>query len=165
MKCELNCKKHSKFKSYGRRFIEFWHEYFQSTGISVRDLPIKGFLSAIDLVKLNDLSVCSCKNLVKTLYPDPSFICNYCQKSFSTMTELNLHLAEMKISPLPPPHLHQQKKRFQCFFCTKCLVSKATLLQHMERHTKNYECVKITRGHSKPAKNRSNHQRQSSNRI
>lgn len=165
MKCQLACKKHSKFKSFGRRFIEFWHEYFQSTGISVRDLPIKCFLSAVDLVKLCDLSTCNCKNLVKTLYPDPSFVCNYCRKSFSTLTELDRHVAEMENKKSPPSN--QQRKRFQCVFCTKYLLTKVSLIRHMELHTKEYECKickkavhlfdidrhKTTRSHLKRVKN------------
>lgn len=174
MKCKLACKKHSKFKSFGRCFIEFWHEYFQSTGISVRDLPIKYFLSAVDLVKLCDLSKCDCKDLVKNLYPDPSFECNYCQKSFSTKSELKSHVAEtenkMK-SKLKSHQLKQQQKHFQCVFCAKFLGTKVSFIRHMELHTKEHECRickkamhffdlerhKSTRGHLERVKNQSNH--------
>lgn len=145
MKCELDCRKHSYFKSFGRRFVEFWHGYFQSTGIPVRDLPIKNFLSAVELVKLCDLSACNCKNLVKNLFPDPSFVCTYCQNSFSTMAELNMHIAEMnkrmEMKKKKKQSHKQQQKQFQCIFCTKCLVSKISLIRHMELHTKEYECT------------------------
>lgn len=146
MKCELACRKHPKFKTFGRHFVEFWHDYFLSTGISVRDLPIKSFLSAVDLVKLCDLSACSCKNLVKNLFPDPSFACKYCQNSFSTMTELNMHIAEMNKIHMEMKEKkkkqtqQQQQKQFQCIFCTKCLLTKVSLIRHMELHTKEFEC-------------------------
>lgn len=177
MKCKLACKKHSKFKSFGRRFIGFWHEYFQSTGTSVRDLPIKCFLSAVDLVKLCDLSACNCKNLVKILFPDPSFVCNYCQKTFPTMIEMEMHVAEMKMKIASQSN--QRRKQFQCVFCTKYLLSRATLIRHMELHTSDYECKickksvnsfdidrhKTTRAHLKRAKNQSRHQQQSLNKM
>lgn len=151
MKCELACRKHSKFKSFGRRFVEFWHDYFLSTGLSVRDLPIKKFLSAVDLVKLCDLSECSCKNLVKNLFPDPSFACTYCQNSFSTMTELNMHVAEMKQRmEQQKKQSQQQQKQFQCVFCSKKLISKNALVRHIELHTKEFECKICNRAFTMP---------------
>lgn len=133
MVCELNCKKHSKFKSFGRSFIEFWHNYFQSTGISVNNLPIKHFLSAVDLMKLCDLSACGCKDLVKNLYQNPTYVCKYCGKSFSTLTQLRMHKAKYNKK-------QQKPQTFSCVFCTKCLSTKAGLLRHLELHTKEYEC-------------------------
>lgn len=147
MKCNLACRKHPKFKSFGRRFVEFWHDYFQATGISVRDLPIKSFLSAVDLVKLCELSACNCKHLVKNLFPDPTFACKYCQNSFSTLTEFNMHVAEMKKraelqkkKESNQKQRQQQQKQFQCIFCSKYLLTKVSLIRHMELHTKEYKC-------------------------
>lgn len=136
MGCRLACKKHSRFKSFGRCFIEFWHEYFQSTGLTVRELPIKYFLSAVDIVKLCDLSACTCEDLVKTLYPEPSFVCNYCQKSFSTVAELDVHVAKTENKS----QRQQQLEQFQCAFCAKNLRTKIGLIRHLELHTREYEC-------------------------
>lgn len=145
MKCDLACKKHRRLKSFGRRFVEFWHDYFQSTGISVRDLPIKSFISSVELVKLCELSACNCKDLVKNLFPDPSFVCKYCQNSFPTLTELNMHAAEMKKKAerqkkKQQSHQQQPTKEYQCIFCSKYLLSKISLIRHMELHTREYEC-------------------------
>lgn len=147
MKCDLACRKHRRLKLFGRRFVEFWHDYFLSTGISVRDLPIKSFISSVELVKLCELSACNCKNLVKSLFPDPTFDCKKCPNSFSTLTELNMHVAETKMTETEKQkkkqshqQQQQQMKQHQCLFCSKYLVSKVSLIRHMELHTKEYEC-------------------------
>lgn len=133
MKCSLNNYKHTKFKSLGRDFVEFWNKYFQSTAIRVRELPIKYFLSAVDLVNLCELSECCCENLLEKLFPDSNrYSCNDCQKRFATKSALQLH--EMK-------HNRALKKpRFECVFCQKNLKSKFALLRHTELHTKEYKC-------------------------
>lgn len=136
----MACRKHSKFKSFGRRFIEFWHGYFQSTGRTVRDLPIKHFLSAVDIVKLCELSACTCKDLVDTLFPASAFICNYCQQSFATISELNVHSGNRELSQPQQQQHQQQRKQFQCVFCAAKLKSKNGLIRHMELHTREYEC-------------------------
>lgn len=139
MGCKLPCRKHSKFKSLDRRFVEFWHEYFQSTGIAVRDLPIKHFISAVELARLCDLSACTCKDLIKFLYPLPSLVCSYCPKSFRTLAELDMHVAKIANKS---QHQHQQPSHFQCIFCAKVLVTKIGLIRHMElMHTKEHEGV------------------------
>lgn len=146
MNCDLACQKHRRLKSFGRRFVEFWHDYFQSTGNSVRDLPIKSFISSVELVKLCELSACNCKNLVKNLFPEPTFVCKHCQNSFSTVTELNTHVAEMKKKAEKQQQkkkkqsLQQPTKQHQCIFCPKYLLSKISLIRHMELHTREYEC-------------------------
>lgn len=139
MKCELACRKHLKLKSFGREFVEFWHDYFQSTGNRVRNLPIKCFLSSVDLVRLLELSACNCKNLVKNLFPAPT--CTLCQNSFSTLAELELHVAEMK-KKKREEKLQQQllPPQYECQFCSKRLLTKLSLIRHMELHTKEYVC-------------------------
>lgn len=131
MKCILGNNMHGRFKSFGRCFIEFWHNYFQSSGVCVRDLPIKHFLSAVDLVNLCDLSTCCCKNLPQKLFPDKKkYWCSHCQKSLPTESALKVHEAKHKL----------EKPRFECVFCMKNSGTKVALLRHMELHTKEYEC-------------------------
>lgn len=121
---------HTRFKSFGRYFVEFWNEYFQSTGKCVRDLPIKHFLSAVELVNLCDLSQCCCKNLLAKLYKEKQFRCQHCEKSFSTEAALRWHRSQHEL----------EKPRFDCVFCPRNFATKVAVLRHMELHTNDYTC-------------------------
>lgn len=121
---------HRKLKSFGRCFVEFWHEYFLSTGLQVRDLPIKQFMSATDLLSLWDLSSCTCSNLIKNLYSS-TLSCEYCRKKYTSRTRLNAHIYHHKL---------RKMRRFECPFCLKNFEAKVGLLRHMELHTAEYTC-------------------------
>lgn len=127
----MNCGSvsHSKFKSLDRYFVEFWHEYFRSTGHHVRDLPIKYFLSATDLLHLCDLTSCTCSNLIEKLYP-PVNKCEVCRKKFASRVLLERHMYHHKL----------KKERFECVFCMKTFQSKLGQLRHIELHTADYRC-------------------------
>lgn len=128
MDCGNFC--HAKLKSHDRYFVEFWHEYFQSTGQNVRDLPIKYYMSAVDLLILCDLSACTCSNLIEKLYPQKKYPCRVCQKSFLSMSELESHMNQHKL----------KTQRNECLFCSNCFTTKNTLLRHMELHTAENTC-------------------------
>lgn len=131
MFCVHGLKAHSTFKEFGRDFVEFWHDYFQSTGLRVQNLPIKYFMSAADLVNLSDLSMCTCINLVEKLYPKPKlpYLCRICRKRFPTKSTWENH----KIT-------QHKKPNYACVFCNKTSITKVALLRHMELHTREYEC-------------------------
>lgn len=130
MKCMVSKTMHNQFKRFGREFVEFWHEYFQSTGKSVRNLPIKYFLSAADLVNLCDLAPCYCDDLLEKLYPEISeHCCDHCHQVFQSKSELKVHKLE-----------HIQPKKFECVFCTKFYTSKLALIRHLELHTREFHC-------------------------
>lgn len=130
MSCELGKWKHLRFKKMDRCFIQFWYEYFQSSKNGVRDLPIRFFLSAPELVDLCELSMCRCKNLVEKLFPGEKFVCKYCKESFSSLAKLENHNKQHKL----------EMNNFDCVFCTKSYPSRYTLIRHIELHTKEYEC-------------------------
>lgn len=115
-----------KFKKCGRSFVEFWHEYFQSTGFGVRDLPIKYFISSNELLHLCDISRCKCKDLIQQLYH--AYFCEICERTFATKTAFENH------------QLKYTMRLYDCVFCEKQLKSKKAILSHMELHTKEYEC-------------------------
>lgn len=122
---------HTRFKNLDPCFVKFWHAYFQSTGLAVRDIPIKYFLSAADLVELCDLSLCCCKNLPEQLWPEEKFRCFHCDKLFDSKSTLVAHMITHKPKV---PH------RFECVFCLKCSMTKSALTRHMELHTREYQC-------------------------
>lgn len=131
MCCPLSKTMHSRFKHYDPCFVKFWHNYFQSTGSAVRDLPIKYFLSAAELVDLCDLSLCCCKDLLEKLWPEEKFRCFHCDKKFNSNSMLRAHIKE---------HKSRNQNRFECVFCSKCTVTKVALTRHMELHTREYQC-------------------------
>lgn len=130
MSCMHSGNLHANLKNLDRDFVEFWYEYFQSSGSHVRDLPIKYYLSAMDLVHLCDLTSCKCRNLLGILYKSVTYRCKYCQKTFSSQRELMAHVSKYK----------SEAKRYECVFCVKHFEQKVALLRHMELHTKEYEC-------------------------
>lgn len=125
MTCPLGSKSHGKIKNYGQEFVEFWHEYFRSTGKHVRDLPIKHFLSAMDLMNVRELWMCKCDGLIEKLYP--IFFCADCDRTFSTKQYLKVHKCW---------NSEQSPKAFECMLCNKSYSSKSWLHRHLERHTK-----------------------------
>ncbi|XP_031633066.1 zinc finger protein 552-like [Contarinia nasturtii] len=118
---------HRSIKNYDRNFVEFWHEYFQSTGAAVREISIKYFLSSKELLILCDLSKCKCKDLIQKLYSITPYTCKLCHKMFSTKSSLNNHRLE---------HIELH----ECVFCEKRLATKKALKDHLELHTKENTC-------------------------
>lgn len=129
MTCPIGSKMHENLKNYGQDFVEFWHEYFRSTGKHVRDLPIKHFLSAMDLLNVRELWMCKCDDIIEKLYP--VLTCADCDRTFSTNKCLKVHKCWK---------LEQNYKSFECMLCDKSYSSKKWLQRHLERHTKEYKC-------------------------
>lgn len=126
MNCVHRQHTHTKFKGWGRCFVEFWYGYFRSTGLRVRDLPVKHFMSAVELVTLSELATCTCKNLLSKLYPEKAY-CNICEIGFPSEAELKMHMRKHEL-------------RLECMFCPKDFGSKCALLRHVEIHTEEYKC-------------------------
>lgn len=130
-KCVHGDKMHARFRGYGKHFVEFWHGYFRSTGRHIRDLPIKNFLSAIDLVNVRDLWSCSCDDLIEKIF---AFDCPDCHKYFSTKRTLQNHRCSKKV------RTKNTDEPFECCFCEKSFSNKDKLLRHTIVHTAEHYC-------------------------
>lgn len=126
MTCPLGSIMHGKIKNCGQDFVEFWYEYFRSTGKHVRDLPIKHFLSAMDLVNVRELWMCKCDNLIEKCFKVST--CTDCDQTFPTK---KVHKCLNK---------KLNRKQFECMLCYKSYSSRNWLRRHLERHTKEYKC-------------------------
>lgn len=118
---------HLQIKKVDHKFVQFWYKYFQSTGKQVRDLPIKYFMSALDLVHLCNLKTCTCANLLEQLYGDAKYYEN-CYKAI----QLEAHALKNE---------HTIKQRFDCVFCMKNFSQKTNFIRHMQLHTEEYKCI------------------------
>lgn len=134
MSCVHGKMKHKSFRSYGRRFVEFWHGYFRSTGLHIRDVPIKYYLSAADLVNLQDLCLCTCDDLIEKIF---TFECSECRKCFPSEYSLREHTCKYNGKDRT---VIKKDRPFECIFCDTSFQTKENLLRHTERHTGDYEC-------------------------
>lgn len=131
MSCALRPHFHKRFKLFGRPFLEFWREYFLSNDIRLRDLPIKYYMSAADLVRLYDLSICTCNDLVENLFGTKKYQCQHCSNEFNTSWALKQHMLMHRV---------KDKHRFGCIFCHKILRHKSSLKYHLSLHTMEDVC-------------------------
>lgn len=108
------CRKYwRRFKLFDFKFLQFWHNYFRSTGQSVKSMPIKYFISARELVKLIEISKCKCDDLIERLQPEGK---RYAPK-------------ELEIP-----------SKMECVFCGKNYLNESTLVLHMEIHL-GHHCI------------------------
>lgn len=115
MKINQNCvcrKNWRKFHNFNFDFLQFWHNYFRSTGHSVKSMPIKYFISARELLKLVEISKCKCDDLIERLKPKER---------------------------IPSEEIAIPSK-MECVFCGRAFSIEATLILHMEIHLDAHHC-------------------------
>lgn len=105
----------SPLKAFDLDFVKFWHPYFCLTDKTIRELAIKEFFSAEDLIKLIELGCCKCDDLIDRL--------------------CKLHEIEKKEKVIT-----MEKFRYSCLFCDKQIKAKNRFKVHLQSHTREWFC-------------------------